>query len=392
MVTLPPPSSGADRALLRCHNIEDLRALCRRRLPSPIFDFIDGGSEDERTLQENTRAFDNWALVPDLPSGSDLVRTETTVLGHSIAAPLILAPTGGAKNFHRDGEMGTARAASQYQLYYTQSSFSSCRLEVMGAATVGPKMFQLYLTEDRTISHAMIERAAQSGFTALCVTVDSPINGSRERDLRNGLAVAGSWLRNIRILRDTYRCPRWFAAYIWSRPDSFCNFDDEHGLSVADRKYHGTNLRQNLSWDDVAEARRRWNGPFAVKGIMSPRGARRAIDIGASAIIVSNHGGRQLDGAQAAVKALPAIVDAVAGRCEVILDCGIRRGTHVVKALALGASACMVGRAHAYGLGAAGQAGVARALQILTEEIARTMVLLGCHDVSALNNNWLEEI
>lgn len=371
--------------LEQCHNIADLRERARRRLPSPIFHFLDGAAETETTARRNTAAFDEVKLIPRCLMDVGSVTTLTRILGQRIEWPVFCSPTGASRLFHPEGERAVARAAAKAGTLYTLATGSTHSLEDIAAISEGPKMFQLYLYKDRDITRELIERCKRSGYGALCVTVDTPVSGKRERDLRSGFGVPPKW--TLSTLASFARHPAWVVGQMRKGALSMANFADR-GVSaslLAHSKRFAGQLDSSVTWKDVRELIELWGGPFALKGIMSADDARRAADAGVTAVIVSNHGGRQLDGAAASIEALPEIARAVGDRIEVILDGGIRRGTHVLKALSLGAKACSIGRPYLYGLGAGGEAGVAKALSILRAELELAMQLSGCADLNSID-------
>ncbi len=377
--------------LKNCHNIADLRTRARRRLPPAIFDFMDGGADDEVTLQRNSSAFDDYELLPrHLTDVSDIDLT-TDVLGQTISAPVILAPTGMSRLFHHDGELAVARAAAEAGVYYGLSTASSVVLEEVAAATNGPKMFQLYIHKDRELTRELMARAKDAGFQAACVTIDTAVLGNRERDLYSGLTVPPRL--TLKSLMGFALHPGWGWNVLTREKLGMPNV--AHRVDAINRNassiiaYVNGQFDPSVTWDDVAEVAAAWGGPFGVKGVMSATDAVRAADAGASAVIVSNHGGRQLDGAAATVDLLAECVDALAGRAEVILDGGVRRGTHVIKALALGAKACMMGRPYLWGLASGGQAGVGHFLGLLRGEIERGMALTGCRSVDEVTRDYI---
>lgn len=378
-------------SLSRCHNIDDLRALARRRLPAPMFHYMDGGADDEQTLARNRRAFDDVRLAPRCLVDVSAIDTRTRVLGADVELPLMLAPTGMSRLFHRDGELAAARAAAAHGVYYSLSTVASRSIEEVAAVNAGPKLFQLYVLKDRVLNAEFMARSRAAGYTAMCLTVDVPVAGNRERDLRTGMTLPPRL--GLRSVVDVLRRPAWVWDHLRSAPLELANVAARAGLAgrkaISLMEYINAQFDATLTWDDAAEMISTWGGPFAIKGIMRGDDARRAADAGASAVIVSNHGGRQLDGAPGAFDCLRDVLDAVGDRVEVILDGGVRRGTHVLKALALGARACMTGRCYLYGLGAGGEAGVRRALTLLGDEIRRDMALLGCRRVSALDRDFL---
>ena len=368
-----------NRTLARCHSIADLRRAARRRLPRAVFDYMDGAAEDEVTLRRNSDDFSQYELIPRCLTGVKDVDLSVSVLGVRIAAPFVLAPTGMSRLFHHAGEAAAARAAHKAGTMYSLSSMSTLSIEEVAAAAAGPKLFQLYVWRDRELLRQFINRARAAGYRALCLTVDLPVAGQRERDLRNGFTVPPQ-LRLANAL-DILRRPSWLWRFLSGPRLELANVRDHAGaaqdlFSVID--YTTSQFDPGVTWEDLAWMIREWDGPFAIKGILNVADARRAVDAGATAVIVSNHGGRQLDHAPSPLSVLPEIAAAVGDKTEVILDGGVRRGGDVIKALALGAKAVMIGRAYLFGLGAGGEAGVDRALQLLTEEIRRNLMLLGC--------------
>lgn len=375
--------------LTDCHNIEDFRDLARRRLPAPIFHYIDGGADDEVTLARNTDAFDDWDLVPSVLAGMNDVDLTTTVLGRELKSPLFLAPTAMHRMFHHEGEPAVARVAGRYGTMYGISTLATTGIEEMGALTDGPKLFQLYVHKDREMTFDLVDRCRTSGFDALALTVDTIVGGNRERDLYTGFTTPPKL--TLASLLSFALHPHWSLNYLARDPlvlENIVRYLKSGGdLSYTVVEYINTHLSSNISWDDAAQIRERWGGPFAIKGIVSADDARRAVDIGATAIMVSNHGGRQLDGSLSALDALVDIVDTVGDQVEVILDGGIRRGTHVLKALALGAKACAGGRLYLYALAGGGEAGVERAMQLLHNEITRDMMLMGCKRIADMDRS-----
>ncbi len=371
-------------ALSRCHNIADLRAAARRRLPGPIFDYLDGAAEDETTARRNTFAFDDVSLVPSALVDTTSVRTRTTVLGLEIGWPVICSPAGMARMYDGQGELAVARAAARADTMYGLSIAASRSLEEVAAASDGPKLFQLYIFRDRGLTLELIDRCKAAGYSALCLTVDSAVRGNRERELRTGLGIPLKL--SLGGVASFARHPRWVLDTARSGPLSMPNFRERTGSDdiVAHTRYIDQQLDASVTWADVGAMIAHWGGPFAIKGVLSADDARRSADVGAAGVIVSNHGGRQLEGAAAAVQMLPDIADAVGDRLDVILESGVRRGSHVLKALALGAKACAIGRPYLFGLAAGGEAGVDRALTILRAELTRAMQLSGCIDVTAV--------
>jgi L-lactate dehydrogenase (cytochrome) len=376
--------------LTACINIADLRLLAQRKLPRPIFDNMDGGAEDELTKRRNTSAFDDDRLVPRYLVDVGTVSVETEVLGQKIAMPVFCSPTGSSRFYHPQGEILVARAAAAAGTIYSLSTLSSYSLEDVAAASAGPKVFQLYVFRDRGVTREFMDRAKAAGYRALCLTVDTAVLGNREQERRSGLTLPIKL--NGRSLRDFALRPGWILGNALKGSMSFPNLEAASGSRgiVAQTRFVAEQIDPSVTWKDAEAMRRLWDGPFAIKGIVSPEDARRAADIGASAVMVSNHGGRQLDGAVASVEMLPEVVEAVGDRVEVILDGGIRRGVHVLKALALGARACMVGRPYLYGLAAGGEAGVRLVFDILRSELVTAMKLSGCTEAKRVEPGLLK--
>ena len=375
--------SAIDRAL----NIADLREAAKRRLPRAVFDYIDGGADAEWTMRENARVFDDVLLRPQSAVATASVDMRTTVLGSPIDVPFLLAPVGSSRLFYPRGEEVAARAAGEAGTIYTLSTLSGCAVRDVKTATRGPVWYQLYLVGGRSVAMTAIERANATGCSALVVTVDTPVAGMRERDLRNGVKelVAGAPIAMLPYVFQFLARPSWFASYLRDGGlMSFPNIVLETGpMPYADV---GAALEQSMvSWDDFKWIREAWGGPIVAKGVHTADDARRAMDAGANAVVVSNHGGRQLDGVAPTLRVLPEVLEATKGQVEVLLDGGIRKGSDIVKALCVGARAVLVGRAYAYGLGAGGGAGVGRSIDILRSGIVRTMKLLGVASVRDLN-------
>jgi isopentenyl diphosphate isomerase/L-lactate dehydrogenase-like FMN-dependent dehydrogenase len=375
----------------RVVNIADLRRLAERRLPRLAFDYIDGGADDEITLRENRRAFETVTFRPRsavATAGADL---RTTVLGTTLDLPFLLAPVGSSRLFYPRGEIVAARAAGAAGTVYVLSTLSGCRLEDVRAATNRPAWYQVYLVGGRDIATAGIARAQAAGFSALVVTIDTAVAGQRERDVRNGVRelVSGSLWEKLPFIPQVLTRPRWLAGFL--ADGGLMHFPNvmlpEGPMGYADV---GAALAQSVvTWHDLRWIRDLWKGPIVVKGVHTSEDARQAIAAGADAVVVSNHGGRQLDGVPGTLRVLPEVLDAVNGRAEVLIDGGIRRGGDVAKALCLGARAVLVGRAYAYGLAAAGGDGVARAIEILRTELVRTLKLLGCESTAALDRSYV---
>lgn len=374
-----------------CHNSDDFRRLARRRLPRPVFDYIDGGADDEVTLRRNTEAFERCDLVPDVLAGLAEVDLRTTLFGREMALPLFLSPTGLQRLFHWQGERAVAAAAAEAGALFGLSSLGSVSIEEVGRLSPGPKLFQLYVHKDQGLNAEMIARAKAAGFDALALTVDTGAGGNRERDLRSGFTSPPRITPGSFLSYATH--PRWVFDYLLRERFELANLKDHvaagtfRPTSIAD--YVDRLLDPLLDWKKAEALRAEWGGPFCLKGIMSVGDARRAVDIGASAIMVSNHGGRQLDGSRAPFDQLVEIVDAVGDRIEVICDGGIRRGTHVLKALSLGAKACSGGRWYLYALAAAGRPGVERAIARMRAELERDMKMMGKSRIAELTRGNL---
>lgn len=383
------PSLGPPRVV----NIADLRRLAQRRLPRAVFDYIDGGSEAEITLRENLRAFEEVVFRPRNAVETKHHDFSATVLGSKLAFPLILAPVGFTRLIRPQGELACAQAASAAGIAYCLSSFSGCHVDELRKASRGPLWYQLYCAGGREVAEASIERARKAGFSVLAVTIDTNVLGYRERDVRNGVLplMSGSWWARLPHIPQLLKRPRWLAGYLSDRdvlrfPNVVVNGAPMFAGDVPKL------LAENpVQWPDMRWIREAWgNGPIVIKGVSTGEDARRAVDEGAAGVIVSNHGGRQLDSSPATLRALPEVVEAVAGRAEVLMDGGIRRGSDIVKALCLGANAALCGRAYAYGLAAAGQVGVERAIEILRNDFERTMRLVGCKSVDELDRSLIQ--
>jgi L-lactate dehydrogenase (cytochrome) len=356
--------------LARCRNVADLQRLARRRLPWPMREFLEGGADDEWTLLRNRAAYEGLALLPRVGVDVGRIDLATSALGQRLDWPVALAPTGMTRLYHPDGECGAARAAGRHGTLYALSTYSSQPLETVAEAATGPLMFQLFTSPGWELSLSLVDRAKAAGYAILCVTVDTTAPPNKERDLRTGLAAGGLSLRGALSLAAR---PRWVARLVRGGFPRLANFE------VGARGAHALQWREadRLSWERIARLRERWQGPFVLKGVLRPDDAQRAAQLGVDAIIASNHGGRQLDTAAAPLDQLPDLVEAVGERLEVWIDSGIRRGSDVVKALALGARLCLVGRPYLYGIAAGGEAGVERAIEILRTELERDLKLLG---------------
>ncbi len=376
-------ASPVSRKLSRCHNIEDLRCAARKALPFPLFDHVDGGADDESTLQANTAAFKRYCLKPRYCSGVESVDASTTVLGQRIEWPYFAGPAGGLKYLHRHGETGVARAAHASGTAFALSGWTNTRPEAIAAASDGPRFFQLQPCRSREVMADMIQLAKDTGYDALIVTVDKPVHGNRERDARSGFGVPPAF--TLKAWASILSRPRWALGTI--PMPGFGLYDQYMDSPERDMNWLADQLITNITWDDLAWMRQQWDGPFAVKGLVSVEDMQAAVDAGVSAVILSNQGARHFDTAPATLDMLPEVVDAVGDQVEVIFDSGIRRGTDILKAIALGATACTGSRLYCYGLAAAGQPGVAHALQLLRAEVERSMIFMGAATLDQVNQD-----
>jgi L-lactate dehydrogenase (cytochrome) len=377
----------------RVVNIEDLRVLARRRLPKSVFDYLDGGAEAECTLAENCRAFREVLFRPRGAVAIGDCDIKTRVLGHELSFPAILAPVGYSRLMYPEGEIAAARAAGEAGTGYILSTISGHKLENVKAGSKGPVFYQLYLLGGREAAEGSIDRARRAGFSALVITVDTPVAGLRERDPRNGMKelLGTSWFAKIPYLPDILAHPGWLASFLLDGGVPRLENVVVPGKGAMELLDVGAALASaTVTWEDLRWIREVWSGPIVVKGLLTGEDARRAVDEGASAVVVSNHGGRQLDSVFPTLRALPEVVAAVNGQVEVLMDGGVRRGADIVKALCLGAGAVLIGRAYAYGLAAGGHAGVVRALEILRSDVERTLRLLGCPSIAALDRSYVE--
>jgi L-lactate dehydrogenase (cytochrome) len=373
-----------------CYNFHDFRELARRRLPGPIFNYIDGAADDEVTYRRNTASFERCDLVPNVLRGVDTVDLSVTVMGQKLAVPFYCSPTALQRLFHHDGERAVAAAAAKHGTMFGVSSLGTVSLEEVRRAYATPQAYQFYFHKDRGLNRAMLQRAKQAGVDVLMLTVDSITGGNRERDLRTGFSIPFR-LTLAGMLQFAIK-PAWGVNYLLHEKFSLPQLDghvDMSGGAMSIGRYFTEMLDPSMNWSDVAEMVRQWDGRFCLKGVMSVADARRAAEIGCSGIILSNHGGRQLDGSRAGFDQLAEIVDAVGDRLDVMMDGGIQRGTHVLKALSLGAKAVGVGRFYLFPLAAAGQAGVERALGLMRTELERSMKLMGCTSIGQLSRDNL---
>ncbi|MFP4146913.1 MAG: alpha-hydroxy acid oxidase [Halorhodospira sp.] len=374
-----------------CRNVADFRELARRRLPGPIFHYIDGAAEDEVTYARNTQAFETCDLVPDVLRGVAEVDPSVTVMGQRLAMPVFCSPTALQRLFHYRGERAVGAAAERFGTFFGISSLATVSVEEIGAQITAPKMFQFYFHKDRGLNRAMIERCQAAGFEALTLTVDTITGGNRERDLRTGFTSPPRL--TLRSLASFAWHPRWafnyYTSEAFSLPQLSGHLQEGSKVAISVGDYFSKMLDQDMTWKDAEALREQWGGPFCLKGVMSAEDARRAVDIGCSAIMVSNHAGRQLDGSRAPFDQIAEIADAVGGEIDIICDGGIRRGSHVLKALAAGATACSGGHLYLYALAAGGQAGVEKALENLYNEVVRDMKLMGISRLDQLTRNHL---
>jgi L-lactate dehydrogenase (cytochrome) len=376
--------------LSQCHNFHDFRELAARRLPGPIFNYIDGAADDEATYRQNTAAFERCDLVPNVLRGVEEVDLSVTVMGQQLALPVYLSPTALQRLFHHTGERAVAAAASKYGTMFGVSSLGTVSLEEVREKYATPQVYQFYFHKDRDLNRAMLQRARDAGVDVMMLTVDSITGGNRERDLRTGFTIPFR-LTLGGMLQFAIK-PMWGINYVTHERFRLPQLDEHVDMSggpMSIGSYFTDMLDPAMDWDDVAELVRFWDGQFCLKGVMSVADAKRAAEIGCSGIILSNHGGRQLDGSRSAFDQLAEIVDAVGDRLDVMMDGGVQRGTHVLKALSLGAKAVGLGRFYLYPLAAAGPAGVDRALGLLKTEIERDMKLMGCTSIAQLSRENL---
>ncbi len=379
------------RTLKSCSNVADFRLLAKQRLPGPIFNYIDGAADDEVTYRRNTQAFEDCDLVPNVLAGVEDVDMSVTVMGQKLAMPVFCSPTALQRLFHPDGERAVALAAQKFGTMFGVSSLGTVTLKEIGDLISTPKMFQFYFHKDRGLNDAMVQKAQEAKFETLALTVDTITGGNRERDLRTGFTSPPRL--TLKSVASFAAHPSWAVNYFTSGGFELSELKDYiregSNVSISIGDYFATMLDQSMNWKDAEDLRAKWGGPFCLKGVMSVEDARRAIDIGADAIMVSNHGGRQLDGSRAPFDQIAELADAVGDRIDIVCDGGVRRGTHVLKALAAGAKACSGGRMYLYALAAAGQPGVERALGNLRTEIERGMKLAGVRNIAGLNRDML---
>jgi L-lactate dehydrogenase (cytochrome) len=383
---------SSDRLLSRAANIDDLRELARHRVPRIVFNYIDGGAEGEWTLRENRRAFNTLTFRPHHAVAVPSCDLRTRLLGMEISMPVLLAPVGYLRVMNPDGEIAAARAAGKNGVGFILSTVSGHRLEDVKAASTGQVWYQLYLTGGRAAAESAMRRAMDAGYTVLVITIDSTVIGCREREVRDGMEqlLRGNVWSKIPFVPQVFARPGWLARFLLDGGlPTMPNIVSPKTGALQVRDAHTAMKREAFSWEDMPWIRALWKGPIVIKGVLSAQDAKRSLDHGAAAVVVSNHGGRQLDGVPASLQVLPEVVAAVKGHAEVLLDSGIRRGSDIVKALCLGARAVLCGRAYAYGLAAAGEAGVIRALDILRADLERCLRLLGCSSFDQLNESYV---
>jgi len=381
--------------LKKLHNQRDLRMAAEKRLPSPIFHYLDGGADDEWTMQRNTSAFDLYELLPRYLKNVEKIDLTTTVLGQQLDMPMFLAPTGMSRLFHHDREIAVAKAAEKFGTLYSLSTLGTASIEEISQTISSPKMFQIYILKDRELTREFMQRCRDSSFEVMCLTVDTPLAGNRERDLVTGFTMPPRF--SAKSLWSFATHPYWTMHLALNRDFELKNVAHRVGElgkmgTTSLIAYVNAQLDQTVTWEDAAWLAAQWDGPFVIKGIQTAEDARRAVDAGASAIMISNHGGRQLEATPAPVDCIQPIRAAVGDALELIVDSGVRRGTHIIKALALGADACSTGRGYLYGLAAGGQEGVERALEIYRSELQRSMALLGCTQISDIGSRHIRRV
>ena len=379
------------KSINSCHNFKDFRNLAKSRLPSPIFHYIDGAADDEVTYRRNTEAYDQCDLVPNVLTGVENIDMSTTVMGQKLDLPIYCAPTALQRLFHPDGEIGVGKAAEKFGTMFGVSSLGTASIEEIANLISTPKLFQLYVHKDQGLNDYLIDQCKEHNFDTMAVTVDSSVGGNRERDLYTGFTIPLNL--SIRSIISFATHPAWAFNYFtkpkWELSNLNKHVTEGTNLMTSIGDYFTKMLDNSLSWKKIEEINQKWGKPFAIKGIMSVEDAKKAVDVGATAIMISNHGGRQLDGSRSPFDQLEEIVNAVGDKIDVICEGGIRRGTHILKALSLGAKACSGGRMYLYALAAGGQKGVERALGNLKKEIERDMILMGVSNISELSKKNL---
>ncbi len=374
-----------------CLNYDDFRKLAKKKLPAPIFHYIDGGSDDEETLKRNTEAFNDCDLVPKVLANVGKPNLSTTVFGRKISMPIFLSPTAMQRLYHPEGDNASARAAEKFDTFYSMSTMANTTIEEIANVSSGPKIFQLYIHKDKSITDDLIDRCKRANFDGLCLTVDTIVAGNRERDHRSGFTTPPKL--GLKSIISFASKPKWVFDYLANKKFELSNVKNktEKGTNITKSviQYINEQYDPGMNWNDAEYVIKRWGKPFAIKGIMSVDDAKKAVDIGCTAIMVSNHGGRQLNGSRSPFDQIKLISDAVGDKVDIILDGGIRRGTHVLKALAAGAKACSFGKAFLFSLSAGGQKGVEKLLQNMRDEIERNMILMGCKNLKDLDYSRL---
>ena len=374
-----------------CHNFEDFRKLAKKKLPSPIFHYIDGGADDEKTLRRNSSSFDHCDLIPNVLRGVGKPDLSTTIFGRKINMPLFLSPAAMQRLYDPEGDKASARAAERFGTIYSMSTMANTSIEEISNISSGPKIFQLYIHKDKSITDDLVDRCKRANFDGLCLTVDTIVAGNRERDLRSGFTTPPKL--TFESLVSFAMKPKWVYDYFTNEKFEMANVkhktDKGTNITKSVIQYINEQYDPGMNWKDAEYVSKRWNKPFALKGIMSVEDAKKAIDIGCTAILLSNHGGRQLDGAISPFDQIKEISDAVGDKIEIILDGGIKRGSHVIKALSAGAKACSFGKAFLFSLSAGGQKGIEKLLQNMKNEIERDMMLMGCKNLKELNRSNL---
>jgi len=370
----------------------DFRVIAKRRLPAPVFHYLDGGADDEVSLLRNTQAFNDYELLPSQLHDVSRIDLRSTLFGEPVDWPVMISPTGASRLFHADGEPAVVRAAHKFGMVYSLSTLGTTSIEDVAAVGNGPKMYQLYIFKDRGLTEEWIDRCKASGYKALALTVDVAVGGNRERDFVQGFAQAPR--SRIRQVASFVRHPGWLYRALVRKQLDIVNITTSEAaaraIKAGVRQFIEDELERSLTWKDVEWLAERWSGPLVIKGVQTVADCRKALDSGATAVMLSNHGGRQLDSSPAPVDCIADVADALHGRLEIICDGGIRRGSHVVKALALGANACSIGRGYLFALAAGGQPGVERALGLLRAEVERTMALVGCSTLEQLNGQHVQ--
>lgn len=379
----------------RARNIADLQTLSKKRLPDPMYHFMEGGADDELSLRHNISAFDDYTLTPNFMTNVANVDTKTRFLGHDAAMPLILSPTGTSRLFHHEKELAVAKAGAKYGIPYSLSAMSTTTLEEIGAVTDCHKIFQIYIMRDRSLTADWVARTKAAGYQTLCLTVDTPMAGNRERDLLTGMTIPPKF--SLATVLGFARHPHWLMNFALHPKFELANVKHKSDIlgeqgNTSVIEYVNSQFDRSITWDDAAWLAEQWDGPFIIKGLLSGNDAIKARDVGATAIMISNHGGRQLDSAPAPIDCVKAMRDAIGNDLELIVDGGVRRGNHIVKALAAGANACSIGRPYLYGLSAGGQKGVEKCLSIFKTELERTMTLIGARSIAEIQSDHLNKL